>query len=204
MRLWDLRSERAWKSIANSSILQQEIGSVLLHDTYLYCSNHINLYVFDIRNESLLIKQPSQVYENICGDDINYIVINADHSTLAVSDDNEAISLIERFSSTGLKKLQGLHTSIAGSIAFHPRVSTELISGGFDCIMGVWDTMSRRVKCRTNFASALGTTSGQQFLNPPFVQAVGYLCDGQLISCALGDGSVSIIPFLLSIIIYDI
>jgi len=191
IRLWDLRSDRAWKSISNTSLFQQEIGSILVHENYVYCSNSTSLYVFDIRNELLVIKQPSQVYENMASDDINSISLNANNNILAVSDDHGTISLIERFTSNGIQKLQGLHTSIAGSIAFHPSIPTEIISGGFDCLLGLWDLQTRRVKCRTNFSTVIGTTSGQQFLNPPFVHAVSYICNGHLICSALGDGSVS-------------
>lgn len=197
IRLWDLRSNRTWKCISNNSIFQQEIGSIFIHENYIYCSSSTSLYIFDIRNESLVIKQPSQVYENITNDDINSIAINSNYNTLAISDDNGTISLLERFTSTGIKKLQGLHSSIAGSIAFHPFFPNELISGGFDCIMGLWDIHTRRIRCRTNFSTALGSTAGQQFLNPPFVHALSYIYNGQLMCCALGDGSVKFFHFVI-------
>eukprot|EP01034_Spumella_vulgaris_P029737 gene29737-36832_t len=100
------------------------------------------------------------------------------------------------FPSSRLKKLSGVHTNIVGAIAFKPNNKNEIISGGYDCVACTWDisrgksTSSVRVE---HIAEEGDEKPTNQVLNPPFIQAVDYCCEGRGVLLSLGDGTLRLL-----------
>ncbi len=142
----------------------------------------------------------SEIHEGF--DDINHIVAHPKDSSIAVGDDSGAVTIVpvtpggvlsDNASFSRHRKLSRVHTSIVNAIAYRKPNSSELVSGGFDCVSCVWDVARGRpsASVRLEHVVADDTESAQnQVLNPPFVHAVEYVCGGRGVLCALGDGTV--------------
>lgn len=211
VRLFDVISsnDRCFKCFSHPTML--DIGAICLSTNHLlYCASGQSLLCFDTRMESMLVRDPVHIFSGLTSDDINCLHGSADGSHIALSDDNGFISIINT-TSQEFQQLPKFHTSIAGSVSFRrcPRTTQDdspqstfwatdinnfdVASGGFDCQACVWGYNSIRKESVMKWsASFLEASSEAALVNPPWVQGVGWLLRGQLLTCALGDGSVRV------------
>ena len=98
------------------------------------------------------------------------------------------------------------HSNIVSTVCYRPAPlsSTELISGSFDCCIQLWEQGVGRRKGSYAFTSdsqmesvngGVGKAAADMgpLLNPPFVHACSYACNGRAILCGNGDGALNIL-----------
>jgi WD40 repeat protein len=197
VRLWDIRTERASKCICFDEAVEAVRFGSIDHET-LYAASGKHLFAFDLRTGGLITKSTSCIETATAEDDISSISVDSEYSSIAVSDDNGVVTIMEvgptRSLSKRPKQLRGVHTSIVASIAFHPVNVKSLISGGFDCLVCAWDLTTGRSTAAVNVSQMTGSRdaqqAGSQLVNPAFVQSVSYVLDGAGIAATCGDGTV--------------
>jgi WD40 repeat protein len=208
VRVWNTNTHKTVKCFHGCFPTGIEaVGQHTANDNIIFVASGNVLYSFDLRGDSLLNSTPlsslssSSFSSNtdrsntIPWEDINCFAINESERLIAVSDDSSNIMLIP-FEIDGqllpsTKTLSRVHTNIVGDLAFNPNSRRkELLSGGFDCSVCVWDLDRGRPNKSSQFQVFESVESGNQVVNPPFVQCVGYLSEGKFAISALGDGSV--------------
>ncbi len=66
--------------------------------------------------------------------------------------------------------------------------SGDLVSGGFDCEVVLWEHSTGRRKAHNHLGiDSDGTSMG---INPPWIHSLAYACNGRSLLCATGDGGV--------------
>lgn len=249
VRIWDVRAKRAVRCIAGC--FQTEIDSIRIRRSVsdngaVYVASGNQLFAFDLRYDGVLQREPkSSIQFGNNGDgqgndnEISAFALNDQGNMVAVADDIGCITLVP-ISSSGCfqehcernrhKRLTRLHSNVISSVCFNTKHKKELISGGFDYIVGLWDIDRGRTKITSSFKPIIideqpvksktnssaqkrqtkkkkGTTAAPpnppvkaadeeytqptQMLNPPFIMAVDYMCDGHAVAVAHGDGTVS-------------
>ena len=194
VRLWDTRNNRSSKAIAG--FFTSSIGSLAfdaIQDYILYCSSGTSMFTVDLRMEAVLIRSPTHSHIDLTRDDINCMTVHSTGKYIAISDDNYDVTILSTEHPESVTHLQKKHTSIVGAIAFNPGISHELVTGGFDCIVSSCNFETMRTRSTRNFSErslVKQDASSSQYFNPPFVQGLAYIEDGQGLACALGDGSV--------------
>jgi WD40 repeat protein len=201
-RIWDTRTNKSVRCVLGCfSGSVESICFDRFEDRKIYCSSGRDLYAFDLRCERVMLSAPSQSWPGIATDDVSSIKSSGATSQLAFSDDNGALTVFSPNAPTSspLKQFPDTHKSILSSLSYRPPAYDEIVSGGFDCRVSIWNAFEERTRVSANLSdpSALlgktGNEAPQQFFNPAFVHGVDYICNGELIACALGDGSVRIL-----------
>ncbi|KAL7129841.1 hypothetical protein ABFS83_13G094500 [Erythranthe nasuta] len=129
-------------------------------------------------------------------DEINQIACHPKSSFLAAADDAGDIKIIDVHQRCLYKTLRAGHNSICSSVQFLPWRSWEVITGGLDSKLVMWDFSKGRPKTIMDFG--IGGDAGQ-FCNPAFVHAVIVpdldIVDkvGKICVTARGDGVINII-----------
>ncbi len=203
VRMWDVRNTTNKSTKCIAGCFNSGIESMTFVNEHFLCvASGTSLFSFDVRFDGVLQRTPlSSVVDSF--EEINQIVSHPKDSLIAVADDSGAVTTVP-VSSTGVlsdnssfsryKKLSRVHTNIVGSVAFRRPNPSELTSGGFD---SVWDvargrpTASVRLEHLADESPEGESSCTNQILNPPFVQALEYVCGGRGVVFALGDGSVS-------------
>ena len=207
VRVWDARQERAIKSIYG--VFKGPIDTVCFDEQsewLLHCTEACNLYSFDLRTESVIMTSSKYTRPNLTGDDFNAMrcLKTGESSILALSDDSGQLTMVNgSLAEIAPTYIPNAHTSIMSAVAFrYPQsgssIPREIATGGFDCRVCLWDILSNTQRSAINFSDPktsllgrAGDTQAQQFLNPPFVHCLEFVCNGEIIVCGLGDGSVS-------------
>eukprot|EP01038_Epipyxis_sp_PR26KG_P008651 gene8651-11694_t len=208
LRLWDIRSLKSIKcfhSCFNTGIESVKFG---YNNFLLYAASGNTIFSFDIRFEGILCKEPISTMSGF--DDINSITIHPKNGHMAVGDDSGSVVILpmlsngkfcENNSSFRHKRLSRVHSSIINIVQYKYSNPKFLVSGGFDCKLCNWDTSTCRSKNITDFtgmnqnipSSSEMNDSPNQVFNPPFVHALNYLYNDNLLACALGDGSLAVL-----------
>ncbi|KAK4399260.1 WD repeat-containing protein 53 [Sesamum angolense] len=129
-------------------------------------------------------------------DEINQIACHPKSSFLAAADDAGDVKIIDVHQRCLYKTLRAGHKSICSSVQFLPWRSWEVITGGLDSKLVMWDFSKGRPNKIMDFGS--GGDSGQ-CCNPAFVHALVVpdldIVDkvGKVCVVARGDGVVNII-----------
>ena len=155
-----------------------------------------------------------------CEDEVNEIVFSKASSSssggngrirLAVADDlgdvrvmeNAPFKLSSDFNSKNKERKQQRcrvlrhaiddENAMATCLAFRPKSGgTDLISGGTDCAIRLWD-VSRPHRPSSSVQISGDESGNAQVCNPPFVNQIAFSKHGTLIAAALGDGSALIL-----------
>lgn len=233
-RLWDLRTDRAQKCFAGcfngEPVDSLSLGPRSIQEHLVYMGSGGNVYIFDLRREGILDRQPIAIAGVIPegeDTDVNAISVHPKGHRLAVASDDGGVHMVDLASvlananvaqlpgapppsplrssqnldssqegvqlpevnTSATRRLSWGHENIASSVAFRPAPisSDDLISGGFDCELVLWEHSSGRRKTHRSVAgeASLG-------VNPPFVYDSAYACSGRAVICATGDGAVSL------------
>ena len=155
-----------------------------------------------------------------CEDEVNEIVFSKPSSTaggsngkirLAAADDLGDVRVMEnvpfKLSSDSSKKSRERKNqrcrvlphaiddehAMATCLAFRPKSGgTDLISGGTDCAIRLWD-VSRPHRPSLSVQISGDDSGSAQVCNPPFVNQIAFSKHGTLIAAALGDGTASVL-----------
>ena len=210
VRIWDLRADKAVKSIVKCFGGPVEAVRFHPHNAHLlYAASGTAVYEFDLRGDGVLVAAPAAVSERLATEDINALAVSPCGERLAAADDSGAVTLVEtgRLRAYRPPTLTGAHTNLVNAVAFHPTDRAALVSGGFDCQLCTWDLSRpgaggggapRAVVHAGQLGAAAG--AGNPTINPPFVQCVAYVRAQRGhagpalgVAVALGDGSIKVV-----------
>ncbi|KAK9706821.1 hypothetical protein RND81_07G153900 [Saponaria officinalis] len=195
--LFDLRCKNVQQvmKLANDAI--SSICFKQGNENMIYLSSGTEVKCIDVRMDSP--EKPLESY-NYNKDEINQISCNLKSSFVAASDDSGDVKIIDIHQRRPFKTLRNGHDSICSSVQFVPWKPWEVITGGLDCKMIMWDFSKGRPFLILDFGK-LDDRKGndEQFCNPPFIHSIAVpemdMLDklGKLCAVARGDGVVSII-----------
>ncbi|CAN6858603.1 unnamed protein product, partial [Brassica oleracea] len=164
------------------------------NEDILYASHGNEIKSFDVHMLSAGSWKPLESY-SYNKDEVNQVVCNGRSSFLASADDSGDVKIIDVGQKCLYKTLRAGHTSICSSVQFIPWRPWEVITGGLDAKLVLWDFSKGRSQKIIDFSS---DNSGQ-CLNPAFVHSiavpemdmVGKL--DKICAVARGDGIVDLI-----------
>ncbi|VYS69417.1 unnamed protein product [Arabidopsis thaliana] len=162
---------------------------------YASCGNEIKS--FDVHTLSATSWKPLESY-NYNKDEVNQVVCNGRSSFLASADDSGDVKIIDIGQKCLYKTLRAGHTSICSSVQFIPWRPWEVITGGLDSKLVLWDFSKGRSQKIIDFGSDTNNNSGQ-CLNPAFVHSIAIpemdMVDklDKICAVARGDGIVNLI-----------
>ncbi|KAK7400171.1 hypothetical protein VNO78_11371 [Psophocarpus tetragonolobus] len=164
----------------------------------IYVSSGKEIKCFDVRVASAQWK-PLENY-NYNKEEINKVVCNSQSSFLAAADDNGEVKIIDIRQQCLYKTLRAGHTSICSTVEFLSWRSWEVISGGLDSMLMLWDFSKGRPYKVVDFAT-FDASSGiaGRCVNPAFVHAIAVpevdMLDklDKICAVARGDGAINVI-----------
>lgn len=132
-------------------------------------------------------------------DEVNGIHVNG-NGHLAACDDAGEVKVYDLQAGTVFRSLRRKHTNICSCMSFLPGASRsdEMISGGLDSKLFVWDYRRVRVLQTVStqeLLSELGDDSVYMF-NPPLVYSVGVSDDGRTVAAGLANGTLQLFKLL--------
>ncbi|KAI3456126.1 hypothetical protein Pfo_012789 [Paulownia fortunei] len=163
------------------------------NDDIIYISAGNEVKCFDLHMTASWKQLESYNYNK---DEINQIACHPKSSFLAAADDAGDVKIIDVHQRCLYKTLRAGHKSICSSVQFLPWRSWEVITGGLDSKLVMWDFSKGRPNKIVDFGS--GGDAGQ-CCNPAFVHAIVVpdldIVDkvGKICVTARGDGVVNIV-----------
>ncbi|XP_062094389.1 cellulose synthase A catalytic subunit 8 [UDP-forming]-like [Humulus lupulus] len=168
------------------------------NENIIYVSSGREVKSFDVHLASSWTPLESYEYNK---DEINQIACNFKSSFLAAADDSGDVKIIDISQKCLYKTLRAGHTSICSSVQFLPWRPWEVISGGLDSKLVMWDFSKGRPYKIVDFSLHDGSNggSGGQCFNPAFIHAIA-VPDIDMLNktekicvVARGDGAVDVI-----------
>ncbi|KAI4332528.1 hypothetical protein L6164_017429 [Bauhinia variegata] len=168
------------------------------NEDIIYVSSGKEVKCFDVHLGTSW--KPLESY-NYNKEEINQIACNSRSSFLAAADDGGEVKIIDTRQQCLYKTLRDGHTSICSTVQFLPWRSWEVISGGLDSKLVLWD-FSKGRPCKVmdfGLPDMTSRSSAGQFFNPAFVHAIAVpevnMLDklGKICAVASGDGAVDVI-----------
>jgi WD40 repeat protein len=207
VRIWDLRADKAVKSIVKCFAGPVEAVRFHPHDACrLFAASGTALYEFDLRGDGVLVAAPAAVNETAAKEDINALAVSPCGQRVAAADDSGTVTLLEtaRLRAYRPPTLTGAHTNLVNAVAFHPTDRATLVSGGFDCLLCSWDLGrpgaggggAPRAVVHAGQVGVSAGAGGNPAINPPFVQCVAYVHTPRRavgVAIALGDGAFKVV-----------
>ncbi|XP_017414671.1 cellulose synthase A catalytic subunit 8 [UDP-forming] [Vigna angularis] len=168
-----------------------------MEDT-IYAASGKEIKGFDVRLAAAQWK-PLESY-NYNKEEINKVVCNSKSSFLAAADDNGEVKIIDIRQQCLYKTLRAGHTSICSTVEFLPWRSWEVISGGLDSMLMLWDFSKGRPYKVVDFATFdVSSSVAGRCVNPAFVHAIAVpevdMVDklDKICAVARGDGAINVI-----------
>ena len=133
-----------------------------------------------------------------CDDDINQVAVSASGEHVATADDSGAVTVFNSSEGGRVRHIAQAHANICTCVAFRPRRPWEILSGGLDCHIALWDFSNGRPRTRIA-AEAEDAGSGEggtgRMCNPPMVHALAVPSHrdwAHWAAAARGDGCVAV------------
>ncbi|XP_076895833.1 uncharacterized protein LOC143548604 [Bidens hawaiensis] len=195
---FDMRCKDA---LFTMDVAQNPISSLCFkpgNEDIVYVSSETEVRVFDVH--MLASWKPLESY-NYNKEEINQITCNSKSSFLAAADDGGDIKIIDIRQKCLYKTLRAAHDSICSSVQFLPWKPWEVITGGLDSKLIMWDFSKGRPFKVMDLAKSdpdSHSNAGQCF-NPAFVHAIAVpdvdMLDktDKICVVARGDGVVDVI-----------
>ncbi|KAI5121688.1 hypothetical protein M0805_002763 [Coniferiporia weirii] len=151
------------------------------------------LFLFDLRQPVLILAPADAVHVADVGQDdedaVNHLALSANRAHLACTTDTGGVYVIDAASpGRVLTRMKVSHTSIAWTASFIPDRPSELISGGYDCALLLFDFKLGTLLARLVLEPAPAPAPGLASL-PPFVTALAVSPHGAL-AAGTADGRV--------------
>ncbi|KAK9064293.1 hypothetical protein SSX86_015673 [Deinandra increscens subsp. villosa] len=187
------------------NVAQNPISSLCFkpgNEDIVYVSSETEVKVFDVHMfiSQLASWKPLESY-NYNKEEINQITCNSKSSFLAAADDGGDIKIIDIRQKCLYKTLRAAHESICSSVQFLPWRPWEVITGGLDSKLIMWDFSKGRPYKVMDLGKSEpdnNSNAGQCF-NPAFVHAIAVpevdMLDkiDKICVVARGDGVVDVI-----------
>ena len=168
-----------------------DVTCILTTPTHLFISVDSSLILYD--HHDLATPTETCRYNS---EEINQLTTNTSANYLLSADDSGDVSVIDISNlaiggkSKLYKKCKRHHTNICSSVTFHPLKHWEMVSGGLDCQLVLWDYSRGRRLASLNMQEE---GSGGYMVNPPMVHSVCSLGGNRpVIAAGLGNGSICI------------
>jgi len=128
-------------------------------------------------------------------DEINKLALSACGQLVAAVDDSGDAKVVELQTGKLLKSLSRQHSNVCTAVAFRRGKRSELVTGGLDQLVLIWDYRVGRVLRRFDLADQASHSSAEpnKMLNPPMVNDIAVSKSDQHLAVARGDGVASII-----------
>ncbi|KAL5698286.1 hypothetical protein ACHQM5_029345 [Ranunculus cassubicifolius] len=168
------------------------------NEEVLYACSGTEVISFDVRVASSW--KPLEIY-NYNKEEINQVSCSSKSSFIAAADDSGDIKIIDIRQHCLYKTLRSAHTSICSSVQFVPWKPWEVITGGLDAKLVLWD-FSKGKPCKIidfGLPDMESGGSGGQCFNPAFIHAITIpeldMLDrsGKVCAVARGDGVVDVV-----------
>lgn len=159
----------------------------------IYVSSGKEIKCFDVRLATTKW-EPLENY-NYNKEEINKVTCNSKSSFLAAADDSGEVKIIDIRQHCLYKTLRAEtgHTSICSTVEFLPWRSWEVISGGLDSTLVLWEFSKARPYKVLNFGNVSNSGAGQCF-NPSLIHAIAVpeidMVDKLGKICAVAGGDV--------------
>ncbi|KAK9267650.1 hypothetical protein L1049_010081 [Liquidambar formosana] len=168
------------------------------NEDIVYVSSGTEVKCFDVHLATSW--KPLESY-NYNKEEINQIACNSKSSFLATADDGGDVKIIDIHQQCLYKTLRAGHTSICSSVQFLPWRPWEVITGGLDSKLVMWDFSKGRPYKIVDFSTPQMDSSSNagQCFNPAFVHAIAVpevdMLDkaDRICVVARGDGVVDVI-----------
>jgi WD40 repeat protein len=156
-----------------------------------YASAGTGTFMFDLRrDDAVVVREATHAFDGAAkhGDEVACVAVDGKGDFFAACDDEGLIKVVDTRARKVFKTLRGGHSSLCTSVCFAPRAPWQLVSGGMDCNVCVWDYAKPAIlqKLSTQDVSASAT----QVMNPPFVYSLGVSRDGRAVAAGLGNCQV--------------
>ncbi|XVF27464.1 hypothetical protein REPUB_Repub14bG0109700 [Reevesia pubescens] len=170
------------------------------NENIIYASTGNEVKCLDVHMLAENSWKPLESY-NYNKEEINQVTCNSKSSFLASADDGGEIKIIDIRQQCVFKTLRAGHTSICSSVQFIPWRPWEVITGGLDSKLIIWDFSKGRPSKIVDFGlpdMSSGSNAGQ-CLNPAFVHSIKVpdvdMLDklGKICVVARGDGVIDVI-----------
>ncbi|KAJ8616527.1 hypothetical protein MRB53_035899 [Persea americana] len=167
----------------------------------LYASIGSEIVCFDVHLASSW--KPLESY-NYNSEEINQIAFSSKSPFLAAADDSGDVKIIDTRQKCLYKTLRAVHTSICSSVQFLPWRPWEVVTGGLDAKLVMWDFSRGRPYKVVDFGmpdmdNHESSCNAGQCFNPAFVHAIAVpemdMLGGLDKFCAVakGDGAIDVI-----------
>lgn len=193
VRIWDLKTGKSVRCLTGFTSTVNSISFDPLNPNSLFAASGNSLFYFDLRKPSIILSEHEKFDFN--ADEINQI--SARKSFIALCDDSGEIKILKQEADNESAKkielfrtLRKQHLNICTSVRFHPSNDSEVISGGLDGKVVVWDF--NKLKQLQSF-DLIEKSSGNQMVNPAFVFALDISRDQPLVAVGLGDSTIAIL-----------
>ncbi|CAN6483872.1 unnamed protein product [Victoria cruziana] len=136
--------------------------------------------------------------------DLNMISFSSKSPFLAAADDSGDVKVIDVRHNCLYRTLKAAHESICSSVQFLPWRPWEVITGGLDAKLAIWEFSRRKCYKKIDFGKddptqADASPNASQSVNPPFVHAIAVADEDMeatsrtLCAAARGDGVIDVI-----------
>ncbi|KDP21124.1 hypothetical protein JCGZ_21595 [Jatropha curcas] len=179
---------------------QQPISSLCFksgNEDIIYVSSGSEVKCFDVHMATSSKLLQSYNYNK---EEINQIACNSKAAFLASTDDYGEVKIIDIHQHCLYKTLRGGHTSICSSVQFIPWRPWEVITGGLDSKLVMWDfSRGRPLKIVDFGLPDMKSSNTAQCFNPAFVHAIAVpdadMLDnsGHICIAGRGDGVLNVI-----------
>ncbi|KAH8116886.1 WD40 repeat-like protein [Phellopilus nigrolimitatus] len=179
------RAIRGLGASVSSFIFGAQDGS----DCWVACGKSI--FHFDLNTLKMIYTREDADYVKDIGQDdedaINQAILSATRAYLACTTDSGAVYVMD-MQTRELMKMKTSHTSIAWTAAFIPDRPNELVTGGYDCALLLFDFKLGTLLLRLEIAAAPALAPGISSL-PPFITSLAVSTQG-IIAAGTADGRI--------------
>lgn len=149
-----------------------------------------NVHVYDLRKTS----SPCQSHA-LSQEELNQVVVQRGGRYLGVADDAGHVHVVDLVQNKKHKTMRGGHVNLCSTVAFRPRRSWEILSGGLDCRLVRWD-FSRGVP-KGAWEMGAEKEGSLDVFNPPMIHSIAVFEEedvdmSNLVVVARGDGAVGV------------
>jgi len=195
VRIWDMKSNKGVMLMKDEKHMTEDINSVkfMQQGNLLIASSGKKICIFDLR-QSKIILNSLQILGDFNSDGINELDVS--DNQIAACDDSGEITVVDvnygDSTMSVVKTLRHKHLNICYSVAINKDKIDEIVSGGFDCKIVLWNMTNPSKTHSKNVGDIIVQNFDKSALtyNPPFVLSVCYMSKDTVIA-GLGNGSVA-------------